>query len=92
MKSLLIPVYVRNFSKEEIKEMILFYESETGRQLVSDRSKMTEGQQAALHSFYNSELGKKIKGKQEILTQEIAIVSEGWSRDLYETSISLLKN
>lgn len=92
MKALLIPIYIRNFSKEEIEQMILFYESDTGQQLVKDRSEMTEEQKGAFNSFYNSDLGKKIIQKQSILTKEIAIVSEGWSRDLYETAVSLLKN
>ena len=92
IKELLIPVYVRNFSQEEIEQMILFYESDTGRQLAANRSKMTEGQKTELNTFYNSELGKRIIEKQPILTQEIGVVSEGWSRDLYETAVSLLKN
>ena len=92
MKALLIPVYMSTFLQEEIKEMILFYEGDTGRQLVTDRSKMTEVQIAALNSFYQSDLGKKIISRLETLTQEIGVVSEGWSRDLYETAMSLLKN
>ncbi len=92
MKLLLIPIYVDNFSQEEIKGMISFYESDTGRQLVMDRSKMTEAQKTELNKFYNTQLGKKIIEKQPILTQEIGAASESWSRDLYETAVSLLKN
>ena len=92
MKQLLIPIYVRNFSQEEIKGMIVFYESDTGRQLAMDRSKMTDEQKVELNSYYNSTLGKKVIDKQPILTQEIGLVSENWSRDLYETAVSLLKN
>lgn len=92
MKELLIPIYVRNFSEEEITGMIIFYKSETGRQLATDRSKMNEAQKAELNTYYNSTLGKKVIDKQPILTQEIGLVSENWSRDLYETAVSLLKN
>ncbi len=92
MKSLLIPVYARNFSEEDIKQMTLFYESDTGSQLVSDGSKMTEAQKLEVNSFYNSVLGRKIIEKQPMLTQEIGIISENWSRELYETAVSLLKN
>jgi hypothetical protein len=57
-----------------------------------DRSKMTDEQKVELNSYYNSTLGKKVIDKQPILTQEIGLVSENWSRDLYETAVSLLKN
>ncbi len=92
MKSLLIPVYANHFSQNEISEMTAFYQSDTGKQLVNDRSKMTEEQKITLNTFFNSELGKKIIEKQPILTTEIGAISENWSRDLYEVAVSLLKN
>lgn len=88
---LLAPVYEKNFSHEEIKKMNEFYQSEAGKQLVVDRSKMSEEQKVSLNDFYSSEVGKKIIEKQPILTKEIGVVSENWSRDLYETALSLLK-
>ncbi len=90
MKSLLIPIYKENFTHGEIKEMTSFYKSEAGELLINDRSKMTDLHKEELNTFYNSVLGKKILEKQEILTQKISKVSESWSRDLYETALSLL--
>jgi len=52
---------------------------------------MTETQKQELNTFYNSEVGKVIIEKQMVLTQEIGKISEVWSRDLYETALSLLK-
>lgn len=92
MKSQLIEVYKKNFSHDEIKKMATYYQSESGRMLIKDRSKMTEKHKEELNTFYNSTVGQKIIGKQEVLTQEISVVSESWSRDLYETSVSLLNN
>lgn len=89
--TLLAPVYKAHFNKEEIKKMSNFYQSETGKQLVSDRSQMTEIQKAELNTYYNSTLGKKVIEKQGILSQEVSKISEDWSRQLYETAISLLK-
>lgn len=88
---LLAPVYEKNFSHEEIKRMNEFYKSEAGKQLVADRSKMTTIQKSAMNDFYGSETGKKIMEMQPTLTKEIGTVSENWSRDLYETALSLLK-
>ena len=72
--------------------MIGFYQSEAGKLLIKDRSKMTESHKDELNAFYNSVVGQKIISKKEALSIEIAKVSENWNRDLYETSISLLYN
>jgi len=91
MKTLLIPIYEANFTKNDISKMVTFYTSATGKQLITDRSKMNPAQKEKLNTFYNSEVGKKIIEKQPILGAEISKASEGWSRDLYETALSLLK-
>lgn len=91
MKKELIPIYQKNFDAVEIQQMTAFYQSDTGKQLINDRSIMTEVQKEKLNSFYNSEIGKKIIKKQQVLSEAISAVSEGWSRDLYETAVSLLK-
>lgn len=88
---LLTPIYQKHFKRNEIKKMTNFYQSDTGKQLLNDRSKMTEVQKAELNSYYNSELGQKVIEKQTVLSQEVSKVSENWSRDLYQTAISLLK-
>ncbi len=91
MMALLVPIYQKHFDQGEIQNMNGFYMSPTGIQLVKDRSKMTEVQKKELNSYYNSPLGKKVLEKQTILSQEISMASESWSRDLYETAVSLLK-
>ena len=91
MKQELIPIYQENFSASEIKLMTAFYQSDTGKQLIGDRSKMTDVQKEELNSFYGTVVGRKIIEKQPVLTQAISVVSESWSRDLYETAVSLLK-
>lgn len=91
MQQALVPIYQKNFERSEIKKMTAFYQSQTGRQLTADRSKMTPEQQEELNTFYNTELGQKIIEKQAVLTKSISAASENWSRDLYETALSLLK-
>jgi len=92
IKMLLIPIYEDHFTPSEIDEMLAFYTSDTGKQLLNDRTQLTEEQQQALNKFYGGPTGKKIVEKQPALTQEIAKASEEWSRDLYETALSLLKD
>ena len=91
MMALLVPIYQKHFDQGEIQNMNGFYMSPAGRQLVKDRSQMTEEQKKELNSYYNSPLGKKVLEKQTVLSQEISMASENWSRDLYETAVSLLK-
>jgi len=89
--ALMVPIYQKHFNQSEIENMNTFYASSSGKQLVEDRSQMTETQKTELNTYYNSPLGKKILEKQTILSQEISKTSELWSRDLYETALSLLK-
>jgi len=84
-------IYKKHFSDADIKEMLGFYRSAAAKQMLKDRTKMTEEHKAQLNSYYNSEIGKKIISKQQVLGQEIAKISEEWSRDLYETAVSLVK-
>ncbi len=91
MKALLVPIYQSNFTKADITKMVVFYNSGAGKQLLADRSKMNAAQKEKWKTFYNSEVGKKIIEKQAVLGAEISKASEGWSRDLYETALSLLK-
>lgn len=91
MKLELVPIYQQNFERLEIKKMTAFYQSEAGKQLTADRTQMTAEQKEELNAFHNSDLGKKIIEKQPILAKEVSAASERWSRDLYETALSLLK-
>ncbi|PKB45125.1 hypothetical protein AX016_3363 [Cellulophaga sp. RHA19] len=84
-------VYTKHFTKDDIKEMLGFYRGEAAKQMLKDRTKMTEEQKQQLNAYYNSEVGKKIISKQQVLSKEIGSASEAWSRDLYETAMSLLK-
>ncbi|WP_077406669.1 DUF2059 domain-containing protein [Cellulophaga omnivescoria] len=84
-------VYTKHFTQDDIKEMLGFYRGEAAKQMLADRTKMTEEQKQELNAYYNSEVGKKIISKQQVLSKEIGAASEAWSRDLYETAMSLLK-
>ncbi len=53
MKSVLVPVYQRNFSQADIMKMTDFYQTEAGKQLIKDRTNMTEVQKQELNSYYN---------------------------------------
>jgi len=53
MIALLVPIYQEHFERDEIVQMTHFYKSETGKQLINDRSQMTEVQKEELNAYYN---------------------------------------
>lgn len=91
IQDLLVPVYLDHFSEAELGAMSAFYQSDAGKQLVLDQTKLNEDQQKAVMYFFNSDVGEAIKTKQSGLTAEISAVSELWSKDLYQTAVLLLK-
>lgn len=91
VKSLLVSAYRSNFSHESIKELISFYESDTGKQVVADITQLTDVQKIELNSFYNTEVGKKVQRQSESLKMMVSEVSELWSRDLYKQTVEKLE-
>jgi hypothetical protein len=91
IQDLLVPVYIKYFNKSDIDKMKAFYATDAGKQLLEDKNMLTDSQSIAVNTFFNSEVGIKLKEKQEVLSLEIASVSEYWSKDLYQTAVLLLK-
>ncbi len=91
IKSLLVSAYRGNFSHEDIKSLITFYESDTGKQMVADMSQMSEDQKVKLSEFFNSDIGQRVKNQSDSLKSMVSEVSELWSRDLYKNTIEKLK-
>lgn len=91
IKSLLVSAYRGNFSHADIKELIKFYDSSIGRQLVLDRTAVSSEQQEELSKFFNSEVGLKMQNQSESLKSMVSEVSELWSRDLYREALGFLK-
>jgi len=83
IKSLLVSAYRSNFTHEDIKTLIKFYESDAGKQMVSDRTKLTDNQKIELDNFLKTEVGKKVQHQGKELTTMVSEVSEQWSRDMY---------
>jgi len=91
IRDMLVPIYIKHFTEAEVDKMQSFYASKAGIQLVQDRTKLSANQQKLVNDFFDSKVGLKIKEKQQLLSVEIAGVSEYWSKDLYQTAVLLLK-
>ncbi|QIE59065.1 DUF2059 domain-containing protein [Rasiella rasia] len=88
--TLLGAAYQKNFTETDISEMLAFYKSEAGRQLVVDANTLSENQRAEVSQFFGSEVGQKIASVQKELAADVSQVSEFWSRDLFKATTEKL--
>ena len=58
--NMLVSAYRGTYEHEDIKNMIAFYETPTGKQLLADKTALTSEQQKEASVFYNSPTGQKI--------------------------------
>jgi len=90
IKAMLVSAYRGSFEKEEIQEMLNFYKTSAGKQLLHDQTAMTENQKQEAATFYNTPTGQKIIASQGEISKRVSEVSEIWSRDLYRSMIDKL--
>ncbi|WP_203293305.1 DUF2059 domain-containing protein [Luteirhabdus pelagi] len=90
MLQLLIPVYEKHFTEEEIQSMLLFYQTDAGQQLVKDPNKLSTAQQEAISDFFQTPVAQKISSTHTALSTDIAAISEKWSSDLYRDTMDAL--
>lgn len=92
IKSLLVSAYRSNFSHEELKELLAFYETPTGIQVANDVTKLTKEQKTEFAEFLTSTVGQKVQNQSQNLKNMVSEVSELWSRDLYKATLTRLKS
>lgn len=83
IKAMLVSAYRGTYSQEDIQNLITFYKTDAGKQLLRDQTAMTGQQREDASVFYNSETGQKVLNSRDKISQSVAEVSEIWSRDLY---------
>ena len=79
-----------SFDKQDVNNLIDFYSSGTGQQVLQDLTKLTKGQNEALVLFHGSMTAQKMFEVRPVLEKDIAQFSEYWSRDLYKTTLYAL--
>ncbi|SNR97613.1 DUF2059 domain-containing protein [Dokdonia pacifica] len=88
--NMLVSAYRGIYEHEDIKNMIAFYETSTGKQLLADKTALTSEQQKEASVFYNSPTGQKILTSEQQIAHRVGEVSEIWSRDLYRNLVDKL--
>ena len=81
--NMLVSAYRGTYDQTDIKNMIAFYETPTGQQLLTDKTALDYEQQKTASVFYNSPTGQKILTSEQQIGRSVGEVSEIWSRDLY---------
>lgn len=88
--NMLVSAYRGTYEHEDIKNMIAFYETPTGKQLLADKTALDYEQQKQASVFYNSPTGQKILTSEQEISRRVGEVSEIWSRDLYRGLVDKL--
>ncbi len=83
--NMLVSAYRGNYEKHDLVNMLAFYETPTGKQLLVDRTKLSKDQRQEAANFYNSATGQKILVSEQDVAKSVSEVSEIWSRDLYRS-------
>lgn len=81
--NMLVSAYRGTYEKEDLINMLAFYETPTGKQLLLDRTGLTHTQRQEAAAFFNSPSGQKIVTSEKEVGSRVSEVSELWSRDLY---------
>ncbi len=87
---MLASAYRENFSKEDINNLINFYSTGTGQQVLQDPTQLNKEQNQELANFHSSVTGQKMFEVRPKLEKDISQVSEYWSRDLYKSTLDAL--
>ena len=88
--SMLASAYRESFDKGDIDNLIDFYSSGTGQQVLQDPTQLTTVQNQELANFHGSLTGQKMFEVRPTLEKNIAQTSEYWSRDLYKNTLDAL--
>lgn len=88
--NMLVSAYRGTYEHEDIKNMMAFYETGAGKQLLLDKTALSQEQQKEASAFYNSTTGQKILTSEQQISKRVGEVSEIWSRDLYRNIVDKL--
>jgi len=88
--NMLVSAYRGSYGKEDIQNMLAFFETSTGKQLLLDKTSLNADQQKEAATFYNSATGQKILESEQEIGKNISEISEIWSRDLYRSMVDKL--
>lgn len=84
-------VYEDHFLKDELRSLLKFFSTETGRK-INTNSELSEEDSQNRDIFFTSELGQKISGSTGSINDLIKKITQSWSEDLYKSAASKLND
>ncbi len=90
IKTNMVEAYKAHFTSDDMKNMIAFYETETGKRLTKNRAALTAKDNENIAAFYKSATGEKIAESESSLNKVLLDVTEVWSSNLYKKMIEKL--
>lgn len=81
--NMLVSAYRGTYEKLDLVNMLAFYDTGAGKQLLEDKTALSYEQRKEASVFYNSPTGQKILSSEQAVGSRVAEVSEIWSRDLF---------
>jgi len=81
--NMLVSAYRGTYEKDDLVNMLAFYETGAGKQLLADKTALSYEQRKDAATFYNTPTGQKILSSEQFVGSRVSEVSELWSRDLY---------
>ncbi|WP_298514170.1 hypothetical protein [uncultured Kordia sp.] len=90
VKAILVSAYKAYFTLNDIKNMIVFYESDAVKQMRADKAKLTDTQRQQIVNFYDSDTGLKMIASRDGLAKIEGEISQQWSGDLYKSVLNKL--
>ena len=82
--------YHNQFTRSEIAEMTVFFQSNAAQKRIAGIEELTEADSKEINDFNDSAIGKKWEARQEALAVDMADIFGHWRRDLFSEKMSIL--
>lgn len=82
--------YRKHFTRNEIKALLAFYQTEAAQKFVQNIADITVEEKKVISTFFESEIGVKLEKTREELSKDISEISKEWRKDVFSKSMSAL--
>ena len=88
--SIMAFAYRKNYSHNEIKELLDFYSTTAAQKLVKNKDDFTQEELKVIEDFNASKIAGTVLEKKETLAVDVKDISYDWSKELFSKGISAI--
>jgi hypothetical protein len=88
--SIMAFAYRKNYSHNEIKELLDFYSTTAAQKLVKNKDDFTQEELKVIEDFNASKIAETVLEKKETLAVDVKDISYDWSKELFSKGISAI--